>query len=141
MEGRAVRPAFQAGAADYVSKPFSAAELAARRLALLAAAKTIAALVARVRRLALAALSYSWNRTLCMYWPVKFAPILQAGISFHFQQLPWFSMRADLNRRLINLLFVGWLPPDLTSSRSCLCLAARAGLPEASASWCPRGFS
>jgi len=26
-------------------------------------------------------------------------------------------------RRLITLIFAGWLPPDLASSRSCLCLS------------------
>ena len=38
-----------------------------------------------------------------------------------------FSPRAALERRWITLISVGWLPPDFTSSRSCLCLVARVG--------------
>jgi hypothetical protein len=33
------------------------------------------------------------------------------------------SEAEPLWRRLITLIFAGWLPPDLASSRSCLCLS------------------
>ena len=34
------------------------------------------------------------------------------------------------SRRWILLIYVGWLPPDITSSRSCLCLRTWVGLAE-----------
>jgi len=45
--------------------------------------------------------------------------------------VPFTPSRSSFQRRLIPLIFVGWVPPDLSSSCSCLALLSRVVQAEA----------
>ena len=73
--------------------------------------------------------TYLWDRTLICIDLVKgLGTWLGHGDVFYPSGTSG-SERGGLRRLPVTLIFVGWVPPDLTSSRNCLTLGAGFGAP------------